>query len=154
MRLTEVLSPSVPCWAISPTITKSTCSDGKPAGRQQDVLHPKLGSITLRSLDCFGQWRSWHTPGQRGLTYSEFFVFPSSQTAGLFPLSCFVYRTGVYSACMLGSCKSYQWDIAKISNYIADAYEIYSSSAQAAQSFVRNMGAAIVPQFGRQIVSR
>jgi hypothetical protein len=39
------------------------------------------------------------------------------------------------------------------SNYIADAYETYSSSAQAAQSFARNIASAIFPLFARQLVS-
>lgn len=38
------------------------------------------------------------------------------------------------------------------SNYLADAYETYSSSAQAAQSCVRNIGAAIIPLFANQMV--
>jgi hypothetical protein len=40
-----------------------------------------------------------------------------------------------------------------ISNYLADAYETYSSSAQAAQSCVRNVGAAVIPLFANQMVS-
>lgn len=39
------------------------------------------------------------------------------------------------------------------SNYIADAYEVYSSSAQAAQSFCRNMASATFPLFAHQMVS-
>jgi hypothetical protein len=38
------------------------------------------------------------------------------------------------------------------SNYLADAYETYSSSAQAAQSCVRNVGAAVIPLFANQMV--
>ena len=40
-----------------------------------------------------------------------------------------------------------------MSNYLADAYETYSSSAQAAQSCVRNVGAAVIPLFANQMVS-
>jgi hypothetical protein len=40
-----------------------------------------------------------------------------------------------------------------LSNYIADAYEVYSSSAQAAQSFCRNMASATFPLFAHQMVS-
>jgi len=39
------------------------------------------------------------------------------------------------------------------SNYIADAYETYSSSAQASQSLVRNMFGAVFPLFARKMVS-
>lgn len=38
------------------------------------------------------------------------------------------------------------------SNYLADAYEGYSSSAQAAQSFVRNFTAGLFPLFARKMV--
>lgn len=34
-----------------------------------------------------------------------------------------------------------------LSNYLADAYEIYSSSAQASHSFVRNIASAVFPLF-------
>lgn len=37
------------------------------------------------------------------------------------------------------------------STYLSDAYEVYSSSAQAAQSFVRNVLAAVFPLFSRQM---
>lgn len=40
---------------------------------------------------------------------------------------------------------------ANSSNYFADAYEIYSSSAQASQSFVRNTFSAIFPLFATQM---
>ncbi|KAK8843471.1 hypothetical protein IAR55_007128 [Kwoniella newhampshirensis] len=36
-------------------------------------------------------------------------------------------------------------------NYLADAYETYSSSAQAAQSFVRNLASGLFPLFARQM---
>lgn len=39
-----------------------------------------------------------------------------------------------------------------ISTYLADAYETYSSSAQAAQSFTRNLSGGIFPLFARQLV--
>ncbi|GMK57937.1 hypothetical protein CspeluHIS016_0407710 [Cutaneotrichosporon spelunceum] len=39
-------------------------------------------------------------------------------------------------------------------NYIADAYETYSSSAQAAQGFVRNMNSGIFPLFTLQMYER
>jgi len=39
------------------------------------------------------------------------------------------------------------------SNYLADAYETYSSSAQAAQSLARNVMSAIFPLFAYQLVS-
>lgn len=38
-------------------------------------------------------------------------------------------------------------------NYVADAYESYSSSAQAAQGFVRNMNSGIFPLFTMQMYS-
>jgi hypothetical protein len=39
------------------------------------------------------------------------------------------------------------------SNYLADAYETYSSSAQAAQSFARNIFSGVFPLFAHQMVS-
>lgn len=38
-------------------------------------------------------------------------------------------------------------------NYLADAYETYSSSAQAAQGFARNTSSGIFPLFAYQMVS-
>lgn len=38
------------------------------------------------------------------------------------------------------------------SNYLADAYETYSSSAQAAQSLARNILGAVFPLFAYQFV--
>jgi hypothetical protein len=38
------------------------------------------------------------------------------------------------------------------STYLADAYETYSSSANAAQSFARNILAAVFPLFAYQFV--
>lgn len=35
---------------------------------------------------------------------------------------------------------------------MADAYEVYSSSAQAAQSFARNIASAVFPLFAYQMV--
>ena len=58
---------------------------------------------------------------------------------------------------MWESCKLIGWHRSgpslKSSNYLADAYETYSSSAQAAQSCVRNVGAAVIPLFANQMVS-
>lgn len=39
------------------------------------------------------------------------------------------------------------------SNYLADAYETFSSSAQAAQGLTRNVVAGIFPLFAQQMVS-
>jgi hypothetical protein len=39
------------------------------------------------------------------------------------------------------------------SNYLADAYETYSSSAQAAQSFARNIFSGVFPLFAHQMVN-
>lgn len=38
------------------------------------------------------------------------------------------------------------------SNYLADAYETYSSSAQAAQGLTRNVVAGLFPLFAQQMV--
>jgi hypothetical protein len=40
------------------------------------------------------------------------------------------------------------------SNYLADAYETFSSSAQAAQGLTRNVVAGIFPLFGQQMVRK
>lgn len=39
------------------------------------------------------------------------------------------------------------------SSYLSDAYEHFSSSANAAQSFVRNVLGAVFPLFARRLVS-
>ncbi|KAK1924866.1 MSF transporter [Papiliotrema laurentii] len=77
----------------------------------------------------------------------------------LFPLGLFAFAwTGRPSipwiVPMIFLCLSY-WGIAcifsAIFNYLADAYETYSSSAQAAQSVARNLIAAVLPLVARRM---
>lgn len=55
-----------------------------------------------------------------------------------------------FTSCTLGFCEWIE-DCADGSNYFADAYETYSSSAQAAQSFARNLFSAVFPLFCRDM---
>ena len=62
-----------------------------------------------------------------------------------------------FSSCTQPSCKSPPKHIGqqadKTSNYFADAYETYSSSAQASQGFARNILSGVFPLFAKQMVS-
>ncbi|WVN91135.1 uncharacterized protein L203_106387 [Cryptococcus depauperatus CBS 7841] len=78
----------------------------------------------------------------------------------MFPLAFYVYawtgRAGVVHWAVPAVALIFMnWGIFAIYNavftYLADAYEIYSSSAQAAHSFCRNLTAGIFPLFARQL---
>ncbi|WWC73319.1 uncharacterized protein I206_107286 [Kwoniella pini CBS 10737] len=78
----------------------------------------------------------------------------------MFPLFCFIYawtaRAGVVhwavpAVCLVGCYTGIFMMYTGVFTYLADAYEIYSSSAQASQSFIRNLFSGLFPLFSKQM---
>ncbi|WVQ64102.1 uncharacterized protein L199_002262 [Kwoniella botswanensis] len=78
----------------------------------------------------------------------------------MFPIFCFIYawtgRAGVVhwavpAVCLVGCYTGIFMMYTGVFTYLADAYEVYSSSAQASQSFVRNLFSGLFPLFSRQM---
>ncbi|WWC91457.1 uncharacterized protein L201_006403 [Kwoniella dendrophila CBS 6074] len=78
----------------------------------------------------------------------------------MFPLFCFIYawtgRAGIVhwavpAVCLIGCYTGIFMMYTGVFTYLADAYEVYSSSAQASHSFVRNLFSGLFPLFSRQM---
>ncbi|KAI9636527.1 MSF transporter [Dioszegia hungarica] len=117
-----------------------------------------LGAISNRHQEYLFR-RSALKPGNNGRSPPEARLYWAAYGGLMFPLAMFVFAwTGrpwipwaVPAVCLIIA----NWGIYSmyvgIFNYIADAYEVYSSSAQAAQSFCRNMASATFPLFAHQM---
>jgi len=129
--------------ASSPTSIKSTCMPKRRLGMGEKP-RPRPGCTGRPLVDCSSLCRSWSSRGQDGLGFT-----------GLSQRRSHACQTGAHTACTRASCQCFggqAGSFAEASNYLADAYETYSSSAQASQSFVRNILSAVFPLFAHQMV--
>ncbi|KAK4686907.1 hypothetical protein P7C73_g3215, partial [Tremellales sp. Uapishka_1] len=119
-----------------------------------------IGGI-LGFLTAFHQERLYAKAARKagGRAAPEVRLYWAAVGGFMFPLSFYVFawtgRPSIHWAVPAVMLVIFYWGVfmmySGVFNYIADAYETYSSSAQAAQSFARNMASAIFPLFAHQL---